>query len=40
VGIADGGLGIRNWELGPLPNHKSPIPNPQSPYKKFIIFLK
>ena len=30
MGIGDWGLGIGDWGLGP-------IPNPQSPIKKFII---
>jgi len=24
-------MGMRDWELGPIPNPQSPIPNPQSP---------
>jgi len=27
----EGGLGIGDWGLGPIPNPQSPIPNPQSP---------
>jgi len=30
-GCGDGGWGIGNWRLGPIPNPQSPIPNPQSP---------
>jgi len=29
--MGDGGLGIGDWRLGPIPNPQSPIPNPQSP---------
>jgi len=25
------GIGLGDWELGPIPNPQSPIPNPQSP---------
>jgi len=38
----DGGVGIGDWGLGPIPNPQSPIPNPQSPINifnfKIIIF--
>jgi len=30
----DGGWGIGDWGLGPIPNPQSPIPNPQSPFLK------
>jgi len=29
--MGDGGLGIGDWGLVPIPNPQSPIPNPQSP---------
>jgi len=29
--VGDGGWGIGDWGLGPIPNPQSPIPNPQSP---------
>jgi len=29
--MRDGGVGIGDWGLGPIPNPQSPIPNPQSP---------
>jgi len=29
--VVNGGLGIGDWGLGPIPNPQSPIPNPQSP---------
>ena len=29
--MGDGGWGIGDWGLGPIPNPQSPIPNPQSP---------
>jgi len=29
--MGNGGLGIGDWGLGPIPNPQSPIPNPQSP---------
>jgi len=32
LGIGDWGLGIGDWGLGP-------IPNPQSPFFKFLYFL-
>jgi len=32
MGIGDWGLGIGDWGLGP-------IPNPQSPLKKILLFL-
>jgi len=30
----DGGLGIGDWGLGPIPNPQSPIPNPLKETKK------
>jgi len=33
MGEGDGGWGIGDWGLGPIPNPQSPIPNPQSPCK-------
>jgi len=46
MGIGDWGLGIGGWgwglgriAQGPKPqNPKTPIPNPQSPQKKFNLF--
>jgi len=37
--MGDGGLGIGDWGLGPIPNPQSPIPNPhpQSPFNNKII---
>jgi len=29
--MGNGGLGIGDWGLDPIPNPQSPIPNPQSP---------
>jgi len=29
--MGNGGVGIGDWGLGPIPNPQSPIPNPQSP---------
>jgi len=44
VGMADGGWGIGDWGLGPIPNPQSPIPNPQSPipnpHLSFKLFQK
>jgi len=44
LGIVDGGWGIGDWGLGPIPNPQSPIPNPQSPIKylklKIFYFIK
>ena len=34
--MGDGGWGIGDWGLGPIPNPQSPIPNPQSPFEEFI----
>jgi len=31
MGIGDGGWGMGDWGLDPIPNPQSPIPNPQSP---------
>ena len=31
------GLGIGDWELGPIPNPQSPIPNPQSPIPNLLL---
>jgi len=28
--MGDGGVGLGDWGLRPLPNPQSPIPNPQS----------
>jgi len=41
MGIGDGGLGIGDWGLGPIPNPQSPIPipNPQSPFNILILYL-
>jgi len=36
VGWGDGGLGIGDWALDPIPNPQSPIPNPQSPIPNII----
>jgi len=36
--VGGGGLGFGVWAQ--TPNPKSPIPNPQSPLFKLIIFLK
>jgi len=33
-------LGIGDWGLGIGPNPQFPIPNPQSPIKKFLFILK
>jgi len=31
-------MGIGDWGLGPIPNPKSPIPNPQlNTFKKFYV---
>jgi len=35
--MGDGGWGIGDWGLGPIPNPQSPIPNPQSPFVCFIL---
>jgi len=32
------GLGIGDWGLAPIPNTKSTIPNPQSPYNNKNFF--
>jgi len=32
--VGEGGLGIGDWGLRPIPNPQSPIPNPQSPIKR------
>jgi len=37
--MGDGGWGIGDWGLGPIPNPQSPIPNPQSPIPNDIYFL-
>jgi len=37
LGIGDWGLGIGDWAQSPIP--KSPIPNPQSPWKKIKFVL-
>ena len=37
MGIGDWGLG--DWGLGIGPNTQSPIPNPQSPLIKIIVFI-
>jgi len=37
--MGDGGWGIGDWGLGPIPNPQSPIPNPQSPIKYYIAYL-
>jgi len=34
LGIGDWGLGIGDWGLGIGGNAESPIPHPQSPFKK------
>jgi len=31
--LGDGGWGIGDWGLGPIPKPHTPIPNPQSPVK-------
>jgi len=36
--MGDGGWGIGDWGLGPIPNPQSPIPNPQSPIPNILIF--
>jgi len=36
VGRGDGGWGIGDWGLGPIPNPQSPIPNPQSPIPNIL----
>jgi len=35
--MGDGGWGIGDWGLGPIPNPQSPIPNPQSPIPNYKI---
>jgi len=39
MGIGDWGLGIGDWGLGIGDWAQSPIPNPQSPFIKFMEYL-
>jgi len=40
--LGEGGWGMGDWGLGPIPNPQSPIPNPQSPIPidNIAIFIK
>ena len=38
MGIGDWGLGIWGLGIGPNPQSPIPIPNPQSPFKRYFIY--